>query len=418
MKRKSESDISNNDSSLRVIFMIFLCHILIAINGKNVQAQTNDYNLFLSDSGKKIENTISLFISKSQFEAIKDTIGVKARVKPTTLIINGDTLKFVKINTRGQSTLHFLRKSFSFSIKSKAIFTHGGKTEALKKFVVLSLSMDRNYCNNRLAFEMMEASGIFGLFYSFCELHINNKSEGIHLVIERPEDWAIKKMNSPLVIRRGFNHQIKKIKSRKKIERREVKKYSGYYRQIYKCLNQQEGEELYKTLSDLLDIDEYMKWLAFNFLVRNGDFTDEVYFYYDPDIKKFRVIPWDYDDLYFPAPHEGKIENKKLLEEKFIFSAEDLLDKKIATDPSLYKTYLVNFKDLLARLSPPVLKRVFENTYAELYPYYSKEEIIKMSEYDAYTGANFKKLEIYMTVLYEKLRASRDSYLFSMQKSY
>jgi spore coat protein H len=278
--------------------------------------------------------------------------------------------------------------------------------------------MDRNYCNNRLAFEMMEASGIFGLFYSFCELRINNKSEGIHLVIERPEDWAIKKMNSPLVIRRGFNHQIKKIKSRKKIERREVKKYSGYYRQIYKCLNQQEGEELYKTLSDLLDIDEYMKWLAFNFLVRNGDFTDEVYFYYDPDIKKFRVIPWDYDDLYFPAPHEGKIENKKLLEEKFIFSAEDLLDKKIATDPYLYKTYLVNFKDLLARLSPPVLKRVFENTYAELYPYYSKEEIIKMSEYDAYTGANFKKLEIYMTVLYEKLRASWDSYLFSMQKSY
>jgi spore coat protein H len=165
------------------------------------------------------------------------------------------------------------------------------------------------------------------------------------------------------------------------------------------------------TLSNLLDIDAYMKWLAFNFLIRNGDFTDEVYFYFDPGIKKLSIIPWDYDDLYFPAPHEGNIKNKKLLEEKLIFSAEDLLDKMIAKDPYLYEIYLVHFKDLLTQLSPSVLKRVFENTYAELYPYYSNEEIINMSGYDAYRNANLKRLEAYMMALHEKLATSRDFYL-------
>jgi spore coat protein H len=418
MKRGTGSNIIRINLYLKFFFMVFFCSPLISSYSKNYLVQTDGDTLNLSDSDRKIENTISLFISRSEYQAIKVTTGVKTIVKAIALIINGDTLRPDEINTRGQSTLHFLRKSFSFNLKSKALFRHGRKTESLKKFFVLSLSMDRNYCNNRLAFEMMEASQIFGLFYSFCELRINDQSEGIHMVIERPEDWAMKKKNSPLLIRRGYNHKIDKIKTDKTSEKSEVKKYCNYYRQIYKCVNQYEGEALYKTLSNLLDIDVYMKWLGFNFLVRNGDFTDEVYFYFDPGIKKLSIIPWDYDDLYFPTPHEGNFANRELLEEKLIFSAEDLLDKKIAKDPYLYKIYLVHFKELLTQLSPSVLKRVFENTYAELYPYYSSKEIINMSGYDAYKSANLDKLKNYLMALYEKLGISRESCLTYLKNSF
>src|SRR4030042_741649 len=89
--------------------------------------------------------------------------------------INGDTLDPKEIKTRGQSTLYYRRKSYSFTLKSEASFRHGEKTESLKKFFVLSLSMDRNYCNNILAFEMMKASRLFDLFFSFCELRINDR---------------------------------------------------------------------------------------------------------------------------------------------------------------------------------------------------------------------------------------------------
>jgi spore coat protein H len=221
----------------------------------------------------------------------------------------------------------------------------------------------------------------------------------------------MKKKNSPLLIRRGYNHDIRKLVTDKIIEKSDVKKYCSYYEQIYRYLNKYEGEALYKTLSERLDIDFYMKWLAFNFLVRNGDYTDEVYFYFDPGINKFSIIPWDYDDLFFSAPHEGNVENRKILGDKLIFSAEDQLDKKIASDPYFYKIYLIQLREVLNQLSPEVLKRVFENTYAELYPYYSNSEIINMSGYDAYRNANLAKLQDYLSTLYDQLRISGKYYL-------
>jgi len=397
--------------NLKFVFSVLLFSLLGISNSNSQPVQSIDDELNLTDLGRKIENSVSFNTTNSNYKNLKDTTGQKISVKATTLIINGDTLDPEEINTRGQSTLYFKRKSYSFSLKSEASFRHGERTESLKKFFVLSLSMDKNYCSNRLAFEMMEASQFFDLFYSFCELRINGQSEGICMVIERPEDWAMKKKDSPLLIRRGYNNTIDKIKTGKKTERGEAKKYRSYFRQIYRSLNKYEGEELYKTLSNWLDMDVYMKWLAFNFFVRNGDYTDEVYFFVDPGTMKFSIIPWDYDDLFSATPHEGNVESRKLLGDKLFFSTEDLLDKKIVTDPYLYKIYLIQFGELMNQLSTDVLKRVFENTYADLYPYYSNNEIISKSRYDLYKDANLINLKSDMSTLYEQLIIYRNIYL-------
>jgi spore coat protein H len=373
--------------------------------------QSNDEKLNLTDLGREIENSISFNTTHSNYENIKAITGQKVRVKATVLIINGDTLEPVEINTRGQTSLYFTRKSYSFSLKSEALFRHGERTESFKKFFVLSLSMDENYRSNRLAFGMMEASKLFDLFYSFCELRINGQSEGICMITERPEDWAMKKRNSPLLIRRGYDNKMDKIKAGKETEKEEIKKYEGNFKQIYRSLNKYEGEELYKTLSNLLDIDVYMKWLAFNFFVRNGDYTDEVNFFVDPGTNKFSIIPWDYDDLFSIAPHEGYVESRKILGNKLFFSTEDLLDKKIVTDPFLYKIYLIQFIELMNQLSTGVLIKIFENTYAELYPYYSNNEIISKSKYDLHKDTNLTRLKSDMLSLYGNLLIYRDLYL-------
>jgi spore coat protein H len=412
MKRNHKSN--NTGMNLKFFLSIIVLPALFNAGFSNLPVRSNDEDLNLTDSGRKIENTINLFTSRSNYEDIKTSVGVKTNVKAEVLIINGDTLEPEGIITRGQTTLYLRRKSLSFKLNSKASFRHGERTESLKKFFALSITMDRNYCNNRLAFEMMETCRIFDLFYSFCELRINGQSEGIYMVIERPEDWAMRKKNSPLFMRRGYEHNIDKIETDKKIGKDEARKYISYFRQIYSSLNKYEGEELYKTLSNWLDLDAYMKWLAFNFFVRNGDYTDEVYFYIDRDINKLSIIPWDYDDLFASAPHEGNIVNKKILGDKFIFSAEDMLDKKIAADPYMYKMYLIQFREVLHELSPAVLKRIFESTYAELYPYYSNSEIMSMSGYDIYKDANLPRLKSDMLALYDNLRITRDLYLNSL----
>jgi len=154
-----------------------------------------------------------------------------------------------------------------------------------------------------------------------------------------------------------------------------------------------------------------MNWLAFNFFVRNGDYTDEVYFFVDPATEKFGIIPWDYDDLFASAPHERNLESIKALGGKLFFSTEDLLDKKIVNDPYLYGIYLVHFKELLDKLSPDVLKCVFENTYAELHPYYSNYKIISNSKYDLRGETSLSELESNLQALYEQLVTHREVYL-------
>jgi len=377
--------------------------------------QANAYSLKLADSGTGIENTILLDLSPGDYKALQITTGEKIRIRARQLIVNGDSLDPEEIETRGQSTLQFKRKSLGFKLESGATLRHGDKTESLKKFSVLNLAMDKYYCHNRLAFGMMEQTGLFDLFYSFSELRVNGKSEGIFMAIERPEHWAIRKKNSPLILRRGYGHKIEKIKTDNKIARSETKRYLDYYDEIYRNIGRYQGEELYNKLSLRIDMDDYMKWLAFNYIVHNGDYSDEVFFYIDPETDKFRVIPWDYDDIFALFPHEGRDESKKVIGDKLIFSVEDLLDRKIATDPFLYAAYLNCLEEVLKKLTPEVLKQVFEVSFAELYPYYKEEEIIKNVQFDLYKDANTENLKNYLVTIYIGLVSSRDRMLQTLE---
>jgi len=411
MGGESYSNSTDMNLNLKLFCSVSLFSTILISNSICQPIQKSIDTLRLNDSDRKVENTISFNSIYSNYEKILAITGEKISVATTLLVINGDTLDPVAISTRGQSSLSFRRKSFTFDLKSKALFRHGARAESFKKFYLLSLSMDRNYSSNRLAFEMMEDIRLFPLFYSFCELRINGQSEGIYMIVERPEDWAMKMKKSPLLIRRGYNHAIDKIKTGIAATGEEAKKDRENFNLIYKSLNKYNGEELYKVLSDLLDMETYMKWIGFNFFVKNGDYTDEVFFYVDRSINKFNIIPWDYDDLFVAAPHEGAVLNKKLRADKLFFSTEDLLDKKIVSDPYLYRQYLLQLRDLLSQLSPEILKKDFENTYAELYPYYSNKEIISKSAWDLYPGATLAKLREELSTLYIKLSIYREVYL-------
>lgn len=367
--------------------------------------------LKFKSSGDTIQNTINIQISSANYEKIKKIDGEKKSIKNPLVKTNGTNISAKEIHTRGNTTLHFRRKSFSISLDDKASLYCGSREEQMKKFYAISLSMDRNYIRNRLAFGMMEEIGLFKLFYAYAELKINDQSEGIYMILERPQDWAMKKKNSPLVIRRGYNQRIDKIKTGKKIEKPEAKNYKNYYRQIYKSLNKYEGQALYDTLSQWLDLELYMKWLAFNYFVKNGDYTDEVYFCIDPEVDKFKFIPWDYDDIFAIAPHEGKAIKKNIIGDKFIFSSEDKLDQKIANDPYLYSVYISIFQKTITLLSDEALKNIFESTYAELSPYIQKAEILQMAKYDLYKNVSLRSIEDELENLFELLIQTRNTYL-------
>jgi spore coat protein H len=364
---------------------------------------TSDSELSLTDTTRIIENRIEFYLSNAVYRKIEFTDGRKVNLGKPPAWINGDTVEVKKLKTRGKSTLYLRRKSFTIHLKDKVGLKYNGNEEKFKKFYAISLCMDRNYIRNRLAFGMMRELGLFELFFSYGELRINGQSEGIYLFVERPEDWAIKMRDSPLVIRRGFGHNVDKLKTAKDTDNAVRRKYKRNFKQIYRILNKYDGEMLYNQLSEWIDLELYMKWLAFNFLIRNGDYTDEVYLYIEPGEDRFKIIPWDYDDIFARQPHEGMEQVHRALKKKHIFSSEDQLDRRIALDPYLYEKYLHQLNDVLKLLTPGLIKNIFEETYAEVYPYYLNEDIIHMSVYDAFKNANLGNLAFDLCNTYETL---------------
>ena len=106
-----------------------------------------------------------------------------------------------------------------------------------------------------------------------------------------------------------------------------------------------------------------------------------------------RLIPWDFDDLLTDKPHEGTAIRAEHFRDKLLYSLEERLDVKIASDPYLYSKYLEEFRYFLDKLTPECLSDILEKVYGELFPYYIRPDIISQSEYDKFQLTNLNLLQ-------------------------
>jgi spore coat protein H len=301
----------------------------------------------------------------------------------TIIKFKGDTVSLNEAHLHGQTTLYYERKSYSVDARKKIKLCKG--CDGLGAFYLVSLSMDRNYYHNRLSFDLLNVLGLFNLQYAYSELKINGESQGIYLILQRPQDWALKDQGSPYIVRRGGEHLVDRERFQKDLDKESKKKYHDQFINIYKTINQSSGEELHAKLNELMHLEDYMRWLAFNYIIKCGDYSDELYFYVDPQSKKLKIIPWDYDDIFMLQPHEGiKERNLKLDPSSLIFSSEDKLDVKIATDSYLYDQYLRHFSAVLKELSDDKIQRILTTIYSDLSPMYESKPILDAASKDGY----------------------------------
>jgi spore coat protein H len=321
------------------------------------------------------KHAFSFEVSPYCKDRIDEISGEKFKIPTIKIIYDGIPLETKSCKTRGRSTLYFKRKSFSISLLEPLVL---GECE-IKRLALNSLVMDQNYYRNRLSFLLMEKIGIFHLENAFTELRINGKSAGIYLAIQKPEDY-IRSLNSPLLTRREYKGRYTLEYASCEDAREQMKRL----RNIPKLTNALEGQQLFDSLNEVLHMDQYFKWLAFNYLIKNGDYTDELFLFLASDENRFDIIPWDYDDIFQRQPHESYERRNKVLDHKLLFSGEAYLDIVIDQDSILYLKFLNGFQEVLELLTPEVIKETFERVYAELYPYYTDMEIIAQSESDHY----------------------------------
>jgi len=306
---------------------------------------------------------IRITISARQLRQLQFSKGSKLRMDDAIIAIDRDTASIKDMHVRGKTTLYFRRKSFSIDLDKSLEVSIDGKMIVLKKFDLLNLAMDKNLWHNRWSFLIMAQLGIFPPFNSYCTVLINNEPQGIYLLVEKPQHTA-SSLGSPYIIRRGLNHAIDKeyIETTSK---EELKKYRKQYRSLYETGNLK-GEALYQRFNESIYIDHYFTWIGFNYLVMNGDYSDELFLYINPETKRYEVIAWDYDDLFMANPHEGKAIRNQTNKDRMLFSLEDSFDKKIASDDYVYSKYKETLNRLLLRFDSALVKSAFQKVLDEL----------------------------------------------------
>jgi spore coat protein H len=319
---------------------------------------------------------IRIYISKNQFNTLQHNQN-KVILSHPVFVVNKDSVNVKEIHTRGKTTLQFKRKSLSVELDKSLTLKQNGNKIHLKKFNLLNLAMDKNLWRNRWSFLCMEQLGLFPLFNSYCKVWINDEPQGIYLIVEKPQQLQAR-LHSPYMLRRGLDHSVQD-EYFDDSEKEEAKKYKKQFQSMYSAAFSRPPDSLVARLHRVINLDKYFQFIGFNYLIMNGDYSDEVFFYIEPTKNRFAIIPWDYDDILRPVPHEGRSERNQEFTKKKLFSIEETLDRVIAGDNILYTQYEQALKDLLLSLDSSLLEFASHQVLKELELLSEEDSISKAS---------------------------------------
>ena len=374
-------------------------------------------------SSEHLNNIFSFTMSANAEKKVLESRGEQFVVEPLPEMEYGGTRYLLgQMKIRGQSALDFQRKSYSINLDNFIIFEDDNSIyREFEKFKLISMVFDYTYIENRLSHLLLNQIGLWPLYSFFTEVKINNDHQGLYLFIEDPDSYLFQNKSAEIVLRRYYRNEVSSFELNPDVAVNNSEYFINQFQSLYTSnLSNYTGEQLYTVLSHHMNIENYMRKIAFDFIIENGDYTDEIYFYATEKngVTYFDIIPWDYDDIFSGTRHEVgrdwavgtafgvRIYNTKedVLNElngRLIFSIEDDLDYTIAMDDYLYQKYLNELKYVLSRFTTEKVEVTFDKLYAELFPYYQKPEIIEQSQYDA----NPTSLEIFNDNLKKKKAA-------------
>lgn len=385
---------------------ILLCTITVLLPSLGIAQITTPPALRLLPPDQEVYHEIEANISAKELVEFRASRGLKLSAIPKKMSFDKAPMVPINMKLRGKTSLKFRRKSYRIELGEAFTFKSQQGAKTLKDFHLLSLTMDHGYFGNRLAFDCLRELGLCDLYYSFVDLQINGQTEGLYCLIQRPEDHAIDDKGSPYVFRRSAVDFVLADYKLAKGQNPEIQtQANAVYQGLINAAKTMEGEAQFEYLKTHLDLDSYCTWLALNTWFQNGDYTDEVLFYVEPNKTplRFGIIPWDFDDVFATAPHEDWPRRNVALGEKLLFSSEVGLDRCIANNPQLYDFYLKKMKVLLEHLDEAKLREYFATIYQEIYPYFKRTFILEMTQYDRQKTTSLTRLEMQMNESFQFL---------------
>lgn len=343
--------------------------------------------LFVIQAGAA--NVIQLTISPSDLAQYREKSEKFQFTDAQFQLNNGANSPLIEMETRGQGSIHFKRRNFGLKLNEK--ISVGRVTS--NKINLLSMSADLGYISTRLGLltaELLQIGKPLPTEYS--EVFINGRTQGLYTIVEKPKSALDK---SPYVVRRGYKSRFTTAEAEisKKLSLDQIAEIETVASSIYEAVASKSGQDLFTHLRQVMDIDAYMRWMVMNSLYMNGDFPDEIFFYVDSEMFKqgrifFRVMPWDFDDLFKPMHkvktnyfEAQKIENK----DSILYSYEDKLDRAFSpANVFMYEQLKTTARQVLTeRLNQANTDQLLGQIFSELSTYTRKSQILKMGSQDS-----------------------------------
>lgn len=333
-------------------------------------------------------NLIQLTVNHNDLAHYRDKAEKYQFVGAQFQMNNGQLMLLEEMETRGQGSIGYKRRNFGLKLEEKIQL--GGILS--KKINLLSMSADPGYISTRLGL-MTAAILQIGKAQptEYAEVFINGQTNGLYAVVEKPKATLDK---SPYVVRRGYKSRFvfDEAEVSKKLTPVQIQQIEAVANSIYADVATKRGPELFASLKQKMDIDAYMRWMAMNSLYMNGDFPDEIFFYVDADLYQqgqifFRVMPWDFDDL-FKGMHDvatnitesGKPENLNSI----LYSYEDRLDRSFApVNLYMYEQFKSTARIVLNSLSQEVTDSLLMQIRTDLSQYADNQGILLMGAQDS-----------------------------------
>jgi spore coat protein H len=242
-----------------------------------------------------------IFINPTDLRELKRDVWIDDPI-PAQLSIDGKRME-IDISYRGAHTRKFDKKSYQISFYKPKSF-RGARTIHLN-----AEFKDPSLIRNKISFDFFSDIGVLAPQSQHIVLTLNGKIEGVYLEIESVDENFLRRRelpNGPIFYAIDGDANFSLLSDLDKVVKTSLnqgykRKYGvesdDYYLQhlIY-TINTTPKSEFEKEIIKLLNIENYLKWVAGIIFTSNYDgFVHNYALYRNGQTGLFEVMPWDYD---------------------------------------------------------------------------------------------------------------------------
>lgn len=275
--------------------------------------------------------------------------GIPWDKKKTCVLIlnNGDSIEG-KIKCRGGISSKYYKHSFSLKLnQDTSLFSHFHKDDDL---IINAAYIDKSLLRHQLSYEIFQWMDPENIAPNsqLQHLYLNGQYEGLYVFMEevdkslvhlsKEDPQAILVKDGGLFIENKDNFYVQEGEDY----------YQTKYPKVPTNLSQKSLDDLHdfifnssdqlfiEKVSDYFDIRNVMDWHLLLLITNNGDGVIKNFYWFKDSLRKWQVVPWDYDDSF------GRNGDNSLQTAESGWERNILLKRLFELSPGGYRDLLIN----------------------------------------------------------------------------